>query len=104
MSFSEKESEQENNEKLTNIEQNNSIDNNNNNETKIKKKNRILQYYKFLFYSIKTEIKHHDFLKLLSNSNTTELSIWKISVLLFANIPKNFSCFKRGRNFKIETY
>ena len=104
MSFSEKDSEQENNEeKLTNIEQNNSIDNNNN-QTKIKKKNRTLQYYKFLFYSMKTEIKQHDFLKLLSNSNTTKLSIWTISVLLFINIPKNFSCFKRGRNFKIETY
>ena len=31
----------------------NDIESNNNEETNIKKKNRTLQFYKFLFYSIK---------------------------------------------------
>ena len=113
MSFSEKpddefsqqeqEKEEENNDDITNIEQNhrNSLDNQNDNNNNhisntIKKKNRTLQYYKFLFYSMKTEIKVHDFLKLLRNSNTAELAIWTISVVLFANIPKNFPILKEG--------
>ena len=74
----------------------NQYNSNNNQEKSSKKKNRTLQYYKFLFYSMKTEIKIHDFLKLLRNSNTAELSIWTISVLLFANIPKNFPVVKEG--------
>jgi hypothetical protein len=45
---------------------------------------------------MKTEIKVHDFLKLLRNSNTTELSIWTISVVLFANIPEKFPILKKG--------
>ena len=68
----------------------------NNDNKKIKKKNRTLQYYKFLFYTMKTEIKVHDFLKLLRNSNTAELSIWTISVVLFANIPAKFPILKKG--------
>ena len=98
--FSQQDSELDNKEDITNIEENqrNSLDNNNknnynnennNNQNQPKKKNRTLQYYKFLFYTMKTEIKVHDFLKLLRNSNTAELSIWTISVVLFANIPKN---------------
>ena len=91
--YSQKQSEQENNEDITNIEENqrNSINSSGNNiNIPTKKKNRTLQYYKFLFYSMKTEIKVHDFLKLLRNSNTAELSLWTISVVLFANIPKIF--------------
>ena len=96
MSFSEKPDE-----KQTNIRENNSIDDNNSkNQTKIIKKNRTLQYYKFLIYNMKTEIKLHDFLKLLRNSNTAELSIWTISVVLFANIPKNFLILKEGETSK----
>ena len=45
---------------------------------------------------MKTEIKVHDFLKLLRNSNTAELSLWTISVVLFANIPKDFPVLKEG--------
>ena len=69
---------------------------NNSNQTNISinKKNRTLQYYKFLFYSLKTEIKVHDFLKLLRNSNTAELSIWTISVVLYANIPKDVNIIR----------
>ena len=110
MSFSEKpddefsdqepENDQKNNE-ITNIEENqrDSLNNDNNNKKGIKK-NRTLQYYKFLFYTMKTEIKVHDFLKLLRNSNIAELSLWTISVVLFANIPKNFPILKEGEKSK----
>ena len=39
-------------------------------------------------------------MKLLRNSNTAELSIWTISVVLFANIPKNFPVLKEGETSK----
>ena len=100
MNYSEKLGEEEYknsdiNENITNFEenQNNSINNNNTNDN-IKKKNRTLQYYKFLFYSMKTEIKTNDFLKLLRNTNTLELSLWTISVVLYANVPKDFPILK----------
>ena len=87
------------NDNITNYEenQNNSINNTNNN---IKKKNRTLQYYKFLFYTMRTEIKVHDFLKLIRNTNTLELSLWTISVVLYANVPKNFPILKPGEKNK----
>ena len=91
------------NDNITNFEenQNNSINNNyNNSNSNIKKKNRTLQYYKFLFYTMKTEIKVNDFLKLLRNTNTLELSLWSISVVLFANVPKNFPILKEGEKDK----
>ena len=62
----------------------------------LKKKNRTLQYYKFLFYSLKTEIKAQDFLKLLRTSNTVEIVIWIISLLLYANTPKDFPKISAG--------
>ena len=62
----------------------------------LKKKNRTLQYYKFLFYSLKTEIKAQDFLKLLRNSNAVEIAIWIISLLLYANTPKDFPRLSQG--------
>ena len=62
----------------------------------VKKKNRTLQYYKFLFYSLKTEIKAQDFLKLLRNSNAIEISVWFISLLLYANTPKDFPRLNQG--------
>ena len=83
------------NDKITNYEENKN-NSKNNNKTNVKKKNRTLQYYKFLFYTMKTEIKVHDFLKLIRTSNTTELSIWTISVVLFANIPEKFPILKKG--------
>lgn len=80
---------------MADLDQTNSGENQNNtNKTNINKKNRTLQYYKFLFYSLKTEIKVHDFLKLLRNSNTAELSLWTISVVLYANIPKDIPIIK----------
>lgn len=102
MSFSEQEqgdeiSQKEDNSGAYREDNENKYNSNNNQQQPSKKKNRTLQYYKFLFYSMKTEIKIHDFLKLLRNSNTAELSIWTISVLLFANIPKNYPVTKEGQ-------
>ena len=79
-------------------EGNNNIDSNyNRNEgIQLKKKNRTLQYYKFLFYSMKTELKLHDFIKLLRLSNAGEISIWIISLLLYANTPKDFPKLSEG--------
>ena len=62
----------------------------------LKKKNRTLQYYKFLFYSLKTEIKAQDFLRLLRTSNTVEIAIWVISLILYASTPKDFPRISAG--------
>jgi hypothetical protein len=62
----------------------------------LKKKNRTLQYYKFLFYSMKTELKLHDFIKLIRVSNYGEISIWVISLILYANTPKDFPKLSDG--------
>ena len=95
------ESKNTGNVKDSNSIQNSYIKNNNNDNNNIPKKNRTLQFYKYLFYSMKTEIKSHDFLKLLRNSNTAELSIWTISVVLYANIPKNYPINKEGETSSI---
>ena len=62
----------------------------------LKKKNRTLQYYKFLFYSMKTELKLHDFIKLVRISNSGEIAIWIISLILYANTPKDFPKLSEG--------
>ena len=89
----------------SNMEGNNNIEYNKdpNQENVVKKKNRTLQYYKFLFYSLKTEIKAQDFLKLLRTSNLVEISIWIISLLLYANTPKDFPRLSNGER-KSTTY
>ena len=51
------------------------------------KKNRKLQFYKFLFYSIKTEIKVNDFLKLIRTSNYAEIPIWVLSIIIYYITP-----------------
>ena len=70
--------------------ENNNIDSNNKEIVGIKKKNRTLQFYKFLFYSIKTEIKIQDFIKLFRISNAGEISLWLISLILYISTPKDF--------------
>ena len=62
----------------------------------IAKKNRTLQFYKFLFYSLKTEIKVHDFLSLVRTTNASEIALWILSILLYANTPKDFPKLKEG--------
>ena len=76
------------------IEGSNNIDYNQNNG--LKKKNRTLQYYKFLFYSMKTELKLHDFVKLVRASNAGEIAIWVVSLILYANTPKDFPNSSEG--------
>ena len=85
--------EGESNEPEYQEEPNNNISNNTGG---IKKKNRTLQYYKFLFYSLKTEIKAQDFMRLLRTSNAVEISIWVMSLLLYANTPKDFPKLNTG--------
>ena len=50
-----------------------------------KKKNRTLQYYKFLFYAMKVEIKMHEFIDLVRFSNQSEISLWILSFVLYVN-------------------
>jgi len=57
----------------------------------IKKKNRTLQFYKFLFYSMKIEIKINEFVDLIRFSNQSEISLWILSIVLYANAPKEYS-------------
>ena len=76
------------------VEGSNNIEYNENNG--LKKKNRTLQYYKFLFYSMKTELKLHDFVKLVRASNAGEIAVWIISLILYANTPKDFPNLSEG--------
>ena len=76
------------------VERSNNIEYNENNG--LKKKNRTLQYYKFLFYSMKTELKLHDFVKLVRASNAGEIAVWIISLILYANTPKDFPNLSEG--------
>ena len=68
------------------------------------KKYRKLQFYKFLFYSIKTEIKVEDFLKLIRTSNYAEIPIWILSIIIYYCTPKKLKIkLKDGTtsNYKI---
>jgi hypothetical protein len=55
------------------------------------KKNRTLQFYKFLFYSMKIEIKINEFVDLIRFSNQSEISLWILSIVLYVNSPKEYS-------------
>ena len=70
-------------------EGNNNIESSNNEESNIKKKNRTLQFYKFLFYSIKTELKLHDFVKLFRTCNAGEICLWLMSLIIYASTPRD---------------
>lgn len=60
-------------------------------EPQLKKKNRTLQFYKFLFYSMKVEIKLHEFIDLVRFSNQSEISLWILSLVLYFNSPTNYT-------------
>jgi hypothetical protein len=62
----------------------------------LKKKNRTLQYYKFLFYSLKTELKVHEFTKLVKATNAGEITLWLISIILYISTPKGFPNITTG--------
>jgi hypothetical protein len=71
------------------FQKDNPIENNNPSEEAInpppKKKNRTLQYYKFLHYAMKIEIKMHEFIDLIRFSNQSEISLWILSLVLYIN-------------------
>ena len=48
-----------------------------------KKKNRTLQFYKFLLNSLKIEISLNEFMRLIKYSNQGEIVLWFISIILF---------------------
>lgn len=65
------------------IEINNDNNINNNIQQQPKKKNRTLQYYKFLFYSIKAEVKLFEFFNIVSWTNSIEIFLFVIGLILF---------------------
>ena len=73
----------------------------NNKDLNIKKKNRTLQFYKFLFYSIKTEIKLHDFVKLFRLSNAGEISLWIMNLIVYISTPKDLLKSSEGKKSSI---
>ena len=75
----------------------------NSNNPTLKKKNRTLQFYKFLFYSIKLEIKFHEFIDLVRYTNQSEIILWLLSVILYINTPKDFPKIK-DKNDKVVKY
>lgn len=85
------------------IQNSNHNQNNNNlidNKPNPPKKNRQLQFYKFLFYSNKIEIQLQDFLSLVRTSNQTEIMLWILSVILYCNSPNNQPEFEaNGRKY-----
>jgi hypothetical protein len=55
-----------------------------------KKKNRTLQFYKFLLNSLKVEICLNEFYQLVKASNQSEILIWIISMSLFYTGNREF--------------
>ncbi len=72
------------------IEENNNTDNNF--VISVMIKNRTMQFYKFLFYSIKLEIKNTELINLLRISNTSEILLYILSIILLcvANFKNDF--------------
>lgn len=56
-----------------------------------KKKNRTLQFYKFLLYAMKMEIKMCELVDVVRFSNQSEVSLWILGVVLYFNSPINYS-------------
>lgn len=67
---------------MNNINYQNAIIPNQSAPARTVKKNRTLQYYKFLFYSIKLEIKATEFIDLIRFANQSEISLWIVSLVL----------------------
>ena len=61
------------------------------------RKNRTLQFYQFLFYSIKLEIKIHEFLSVTSFSNVSEIILWVLSLILYIATPSDFPQISEGQ-------
>jgi len=56
--------------------------NDNQRPNNIQRKNRTLQYYKFLFYSMKLEIKNVELINLIRSSNISEILLWVLSMMI----------------------
>jgi hypothetical protein len=63
---------------------------NSNQQPPKKKKNRTLQFYKFLHYAIKLEIKMCELIDVIRFSNQSEISIWIVSLVLYFNAPSSY--------------
>jgi hypothetical protein len=46
------------------------------------KKSRTMQYYKFLFYSMKLEIKNTEMMNLIRSSNVSEILLYILSIII----------------------
>jgi len=55
-----------------------------------KKKNRYLQYLKFLLFSLKVEIKTNEFMVLIKSSNIAEVFLWIFSIIVFFSSSYKF--------------
>lgn len=76
-----------NNQDPRQLDQNKDIINENNNQQKDismekPRKNRTLQYYKFLFYSMKVEIQSTELVNIIKSSNSSEILLWILSAML----------------------
>jgi len=49
----------------------------------VKKKNRTLQFFKILLYSLKMEVKNNEFLALVKTTSVAESILWFISIVLY---------------------
>jgi hypothetical protein len=65
------------------MEMNSNIPQNINEYPAQKRKNRTLQFYKFLLNSLKMEISLNEFMKLIKYSNQAEIAIWAVSIILY---------------------
>ena len=63
----------------------------NNQNQGLKKKNRTLQFYKFLLYAIKMEIKMNELVEVIRFGNQSEVSLWILGLVLYFNSPRNYS-------------
>lgn len=62
-----------------------------NNQPILKKKNRTLQFYKFLLYAIKMEIKMNELVEVVRFGNQSEVSLWILGLVLYFNSPTDYS-------------
>jgi hypothetical protein len=57
------------------------------------RKNRTLQYYKFLFYSMKVEIQATELVNIVKSSIFSEISLWVLSAILHNKFQGAFIYF-----------
>lgn len=50
---------------------------------------KTINYYKLLLYSLKIELKVHEFYNILRASSSSELGLWILSACILSSIPEN---------------